>query len=157
TFTVTVRLDALPAAPVSNTATIGAIAWDNDTGNNSATLTLFTEGQAFTNAVLYHFPAPSPAVTDPSQLLAILNWGDGRSNPSDDGTGAVAVVANANGGFDVLGSHTYAEEGNFALGVALTSILPGVGTLTPRLPVELAVTDAPLAAVQGKQIGEVQP
>src|SRR5262249_4019166 len=59
TFTITARLDALPAAPVSNSATIGQFAWDTDASNNSATLTLFNEGLAFTNAVLYHFAAPS--------------------------------------------------------------------------------------------------
>src|SRR5262249_13564318 len=124
--------------------------------NNAVTLTVMKEGQAFTNAVLYHFDAPSPTVLA-SQLAASVDWGDSQSNSSGDGTGTVAVVANPNGGFDVLGSHTYDDHGSYALGLTLTNILPGIPSLAPGLPVKVAVADVPLAAALNTQVGDVRP
>jgi uncharacterized repeat protein (TIGR01451 family) len=155
-FTITVALNSFSTTPVSNTATLGPSTADNSLANNALTLTVFDEGQAFTGAVLSHFAVANPTVTA-SQLTANVTWGDGTSNSSDDGTGTVWIVANANGGFDVLGSHTYAEEATYTLGVTLTSSLPGIGTLSPGLPVQIAVADTPLAAVLNKNIGDLQP
>src|SRR5262249_11027457 len=57
-------------------------------------------------AVLYGFTAahPNGAVVD---LTATVSGGDGTSNSSSDGTGAVRVVKDPQGGFDVLGQHAY--------------------------------------------------
>ena len=47
------------------------------------------------------------------QFTATITWGDGA--PSTVGL----VTANGRGGFDVNGAHTYAEEGNYAISVAI--------------------------------------
>jgi hypothetical protein len=47
------------------------------------------------------------------QFTATITWGDGA--PSTVGL----VTANGRGGFDVSGAHTYAEEGNYAISVAI--------------------------------------
>jgi hypothetical protein len=59
--------------------------------------------------VLFHFTDANPAATA-ANFTATVNWGDGTSNTSADTSGSVSVVANPGGGFDVLGSYTYAEE-----------------------------------------------
>jgi uncharacterized repeat protein (TIGR01451 family) len=155
-FTITVQLNSFSNTPVSNTATLGPTTADNNLANNVVTLTVFDEGQAFSNAVLYHFAVADPTVTA-SDLSANVTWGDSQSNSSDDGTGTVSIVANPNGGFDVLGSHAYADQGTYTLGVTLTSALPGFGSLTPGFPVQVAVADVPLAAVLNTQLGDVRP
>src|SRR5262249_59558764 len=59
------------------------------------------EGAPFTNVVLFHFSDATPAGTA-SDFTAVISWGDGTTSPG-------TVVASPGGGFDVLGSHTYAE------------------------------------------------
>src|SRR5262249_40910787 len=126
-----VHLNTLLSTPLSDTTTIGTSLSEINPANNSVTLTVFNGGHPFTDAVLYHFPAPSPGVTG-SEVVGTVNWGDNSpSNSSDDGTGTVAVVANPNGGFDVLGSHTYTFAGTYLVGLTLSSTLPGLPSLVP--------------------------
>src|SRR5262249_15177668 len=47
------------------------------------------------------------------EFSATITWGDGSANST--GT----VQANSNGGFDVTGSHTYAEEGCYTIGIQI--------------------------------------
>jgi len=47
-----------------------------------------------------------------SDFTAIITWGDGATS-----TGTIA--ANGNGVFSVIGAHTYADEGSYALNVAI--------------------------------------
>jgi N-acetylneuraminic acid mutarotase len=68
------------------------------------------EGQAFSNAVLFHFTDVNPNATA-ADYTATITWGDGTSATVSSTAGAAGqVVANSGGGFDVLGSHTYLEE-----------------------------------------------
>ncbi|MDB4872465.1 MAG: hypothetical protein JWL97_3469, partial [Gemmatimonadales bacterium] len=68
-----------------------------------------TEGVPTGSVVLFHFTDADPngALGD---YAATVNWGDGTSNTSADGSGTVSVVAASGGGFNVLGNHKYAEE-----------------------------------------------
>src|SRR5262249_7351787 len=67
-----------------------------------------TEGQPVSNAVLFHFSDADPAGTA-SDYTATVTWGDGVVENSVSNPTTVLVVAHAGGGFDVIGSHTYAE------------------------------------------------
>jgi hypothetical protein len=70
------------------------------------------ENQTRTNAIVATFTDPlgNEAAGNYSATLA---WGDGATSPG-------TIQANASGGFDVLGSHTYSEEGSFTLTVSLS-------------------------------------
>jgi len=83
----------------------------------TATANSFTanEGTGFTNQVLAHFTDANAAAVA-GDFTASINWGDG--DIADTGT----VVVNVNGGFDVLGSHTYEHAGNDTLSVVITAL-----------------------------------
>jgi len=87
------------------------------------------------NTVVAHFTDANPSAPA-SDFSATIYWGDG-SNTS--GT----IVANANGGFDVVGGHTYSEEGNYSLSVKVNDI--GGSTVTTT-DASVVVSDAPLSA-----------
>jgi len=70
-----------------------------------------------------------------SDYSATISWGDGS-------TSAGQVVANGSGNFTILGSHTYAEEGNYTLTVSVSN---GKTTFGPAKGV-VTVADAPLIA-----------
>src|SRR5207248_11048677 len=63
---------------------------------------------------LFHFTDGDPQ-GQASDFTATVAWGDDTSSNSDDGTGAVAVVANSHGGFDVVGSHRFEETASGAM------------------------------------------
>ena len=106
TTTVTVSLPAaglstldvtkVAAAPVGTATTIHA-----------------TAGQAFTNAVVATF-TESDLTNKSFNFVASINWGDGTA-PS----GGVIVPVGTTG-FDVEGSHTYANPGTYPVKVTLT-------------------------------------
>jgi hypothetical protein len=103
-----------------------------------------TEGAAFSGVVLFHFTDANPAATA-ANFTATVNWGDGTSNTSADNSGSVSVVANPGGGFDVLGSYTYAEELNgqtFSVSVQDS----GSGTPISASTTHYTVADAALTA-----------
>ncbi len=143
TFTLILGLVLSPPSPLNNTATVGPSAADTNSANNQTTLTVLnaTAGQELQDAVLFHFASPGPAYAA-EDFSAAVNWADGGpANNSLDGTGTVSVVADVNGGFDVLGSHAYAAEGNHVITVTVTS---NVGSISGA--VDVAVADAPLTA-----------
>ncbi len=129
TFGVTVIPSYQPGQPFLDTATAGPSDHDNDTANSAVTLAVqpATEDQALRNTLLYHFLSPNPADTA-ANFNASVDWGDGSPvNSALDGTGTVSVVPGANGGFDVLGSHLYADEANYTVAVNVTDL--GGGTV----------------------------
>jgi hypothetical protein len=63
-----------------------------------------TEGAAFSNVKVASFTDDDPAGAV-GDFGATIHWGDGSSS-----TGT--ITANGSGGWDVAGSHTYAEEGS---------------------------------------------
>jgi len=80
-----------------------------------------TEGSPFAWTVASFSDAdPAGTATDYS---ATISWGDGSSS-------AGTITANASGGFDVSGSHTFAEGGNPAVSVNVTDAGGGAATAT---------------------------
>src|SRR5262249_25890138 len=63
-----------------------------------------------------------------ADYTAVVNWGDGSSDSSAAAHPAVWVVANPNGGFDVVGSHTYARQ---ASGLTFSVTVQDVGGAAP--------------------------
>jgi hypothetical protein len=123
TFTVSVT-DAGGAGPVSASATF------NVADASLAPLALNpptpVEGAAVSNAVLFHFVDADPNGTS-SDYKATVTWGDGLVDTSVANAADVQIVAQNGGGFDVVGSHTYAEGAaglNFAVSVADASDAP---------------------------------
>ena len=92
-----------------------------------------TEGSPFTGVVA-SFTDPNPAATAGDFTVKII-WGDGQ-------TGTGTVTANGAGGFDVSGSHVYADEGSYAVKVAIHDIGGASATATSTA----TVTDATLSA-----------
>src|SRR5262249_32985398 len=78
-----------------------------------------TETMAISKAILFPFSdADVEALT--TDFTATVTWGDGTSNATGDGTGNVSIVADRAGGFDVVGSHTYAQAGADTFSVVVT-------------------------------------
>src|SRR5260370_377683 len=71
-----------------------------------------------------------------SDYAATINWGDGTS--SSPGT----IAANMSGGFNVIGSHVYAEEGSYTIGTHVAD----TGGSTVNVNKTVSVTDAALSA-----------
>ena len=68
-----------------------------------------TEGTAISNATLFHFYDTS-ANANLSNYTATIAWGDGNvSTVTSTASSGGQIVADANGGYDVLGSHVYTE------------------------------------------------
>ena len=83
----------------------------------SAVAVSATEGAAF-SGVVATFTDANPGATA-GEFSATITWGDGTSS--------AGTISAANGGFRVSGSHTYADEGNYAVKVSKTkySVEPG--------------------------------
>jgi hypothetical protein len=92
-----------------------------------------TEGAPISGAIVATFTDANPNAS-PGDFKATINWGDGT--PTTTGM----VVAQAGGGFAVTGSHTYAEENNYAVSVNINDV--GGSTVTANSTA--TVTDAPL-------------
>jgi len=93
-----------------------------------------TEGTLISNAVMATFTDADPNGT-PSDYNAIVDWGDGTRS-------AATIAANGSGGFNVVGSHAYAEEGTYAAQITVTDIGGSVGGANTNVN----VLDAPLSA-----------
>jgi hypothetical protein len=110
TITATVHHQtASPAMAMSNAAVADA----SLTAGLSVSISA-TEATAFNGRVASFTDANSGAPA--SDFTANIDWGDGTSS-----TGTVS--ANTSGGFDVTGSHSYVEDGNFTV----TSVIHDVG------------------------------
>src|SRR6185437_3915155 len=95
-----------------STATANSTANVTDAALSASGVTLAaTEGKAFTQVVAGFTDAdPAGNVGD---YTAMIDWGDGSS---DAGT----IAADGSGGFQVTGTHTYAEEGTNPITVSIT-------------------------------------
>src|SRR5262249_57554304 len=95
------------------------------------------EGPPSTGAVLLHFTDADPAGVA-GDYTATVVWGDGSTENSVSNPTTVQIVANAGGGFDVIGSHTYAEEATgltFSVSVAAHgSTISPTTTASPLAP-----------------------
>ncbi len=108
-----------------------------------------TEGAAITNAVLFNFTDADPHGTA-TDYTATVTWGDGSVETSADDPADVQVVARSDGGFEVVGSHTYAEE---AKGLTFSVSVADVGGAAPvgSSDTTFSVADAPLT------VGDLTP
>src|SRR5262249_38983513 len=75
---------------------------------------------------------------------ATVVWGDGTTENSSANPADVAVVVNAGGGFDVVGSHTYSDE--LASATFSVSVLDQGGSTASASDTNFGVADAPLTA-----------
>jgi hypothetical protein len=92
-----------------------------------------TEGQAFSGAVAWVRDTYAGDTT--SSITARIDWGDGVASIG-------TVVGNGRGGFDITGTHTYAEAGRYTIRVAATR--KGGGSASANG--QATVADAPLEA-----------
>jgi hypothetical protein len=103
-----------------------------------------TEGIPFANQLLFHFTDANPQAKA-TDYTATIAWGDGTVSTLTSAVGPNGrIVANSRGGFDVLGSHTYAEDlsgATFAVQVADAG-----GAKTGASKSGFGVADAPLTA-----------
>ncbi|HVX15013.1 MAG TPA: TIGR03118 family protein [Pirellulales bacterium] len=81
----------------------------------------------------------------PSDFSTTINWGDGSSS-------AGTIVPNGDGGFNVLGSHKFAEEGTYSVAVSINDANDDDFTMTASVSVGDAALDAtgvPVNPAQG--------
>jgi parallel beta-helix repeat protein len=129
-YTVTVSIADVGGSTA--TATSLALITDADLTATGITITA-VEGAAFSGVVATFTDAnPAGRVSD---FSASIDWGDGTSS-------AGAVSADGSGGFQVTGTHTYADEGRFAVRVRIVDV-GGAGATAVGAAV---ITDAPLSA-----------
>jgi hypothetical protein len=95
----------------------------------SGTSVSATEGSAFSGVVA------TGTAYGPVALSASINWGDGN-------TSAGTVTLNSDGSYSVKGSHTYSEEGSFAINVTVS----GSGVPNATASSSASVADAALTA-----------
>jgi hypothetical protein len=100
----------------------------------TATTVSGVEGTAISGATVATFTDANPNATA-SDFTATINWGDGT-------TTAGTIVAQNCAGFAVDGTHTYADEGTYAVGVTIND----VGGSTASATSGATVADAALTA-----------
>ncbi|HZU34994.1 MAG TPA: hypothetical protein VFA18_03755, partial [Gemmataceae bacterium] len=156
--------DAGGASTGASTSNFQVLAPDQPlTAGTLSTPSVTTEGQSIRNQVLFHF-SDVDANAQAADYLATVSWGDGSSNSSKDGSGSVSVVANPNGGFDVVGSHTFREGSGNYFAVKVTdlgdprSAQPDLGgQITGAVSsAPLTITDPPVTVTAGQTFKAIQ-
>jgi hypothetical protein len=71
-------------------------------------------GRPFINVVLATFTDSDPDA-GPGDFVAAIDWGDGITTPR------TTVIADSQGRFDVLGTHTYVDAGTYTFSVQVTA------------------------------------
>jgi hypothetical protein len=100
-----------------------------------------TEGTAISGAAVATFTDANPDATA-SDFTATINWGDGSASPG-------TVVAQNGGGFAVDGTHTYAEEGHYTVGVTINDVSGGTTSGTSNANIADAALTANATSVSG--------
>jgi uncharacterized protein (TIGR03118 family) len=98
-----------------------------------------TEGAAFNGTVIALTDSrPTASAMD---FNASIDWGDGHTSPAD-GKG-VTVIADPNvpRQFDVHGTHTYVEDGNYNLAISVTDLIDNSQAVTSSFRQTNLVTD----------------
>jgi PKD repeat protein len=130
-YTVTVSVLDAEGLPyyVFSTATVA------DAPLTGKAMTVTTkEGAFFSGTVASFTDAGGLEATNDYSVL--INWGDGHKS-------AGLLVANVNGGYDVVGDHLYSEEGNYSVTVSVVDD----GGSTATINSTAKVTDATLSAM----------
>ena len=97
-----------------------------------------TEGAAFSNVQVGTLTDAAGIDSNPSDLSATINWGDGTQTSA-----AILVESNTSGVYTVEGSHTYAEAGSYPIGVSYID----AGGSTTTSTSTATVADAGLSAM----------
>src|SRR5262249_27487299 len=79
-------------------------------------------GRAFDNVVVATFTVADPNAS-PGDFVAAITWGDGIATPS------TTVIADGQGGFELLGTHTYVDAGSYKYSVQVTDQSEGVSAM----------------------------
>jgi hypothetical protein len=117
--------------PVGNTVTV---AEGDSLSVPAAPAITATEGTAFSGSVAT-FIDDTNSNNDQTDFTATINWGDG--------TTSAGTVNQTNGAvFEVDGSHTYADEGSFAVTATLSDDAPGTATATATGTATVAEADS---------------
>src|SRR5207247_966465 len=110
----------------------------------------------FSNILLFHFTDANPK-GPLGDFSAVITWGDGTSNtvtavPSAAGR----IVVHSGGGFDVLGSHVYADSlSNATFSVQVTDKGgSSTGSSTSTFSVAEAIPVATLGGLSGGKVGQ---
>jgi hypothetical protein len=131
---VTLSHDTAPSATATGTAQIAAL---NTPGITVAALAVTgSEATSLSNVEVATFTVPGTTMSA-SDFTATIDWGDGS-------TTAATVAADATSGFDVTGSHIYAEEGTYTF----TATVRGNGVTTGFATATATVAD-PAVVTQG--------
>jgi fibronectin-binding autotransporter adhesin len=94
-------------------------------------------GRAFINVVVATFTDSDPNAS-PSDFVAAIAWGDGIT------TSSTTVIADGQGRFHVLGTHTYVDAGTYTFSVQVTDNRGASATATSTAAVTAdANTEAP--------------
>src|SRR5207247_11068373 len=115
----------------------------SDASRSGAGMTVTgTEGTAFRGAVANFTDANISGTA--SDFSATIAWGDGITTLG-------TVNANGGGSFTVSGSHTYAEQGSFAIAVTLTDVgASAVANSTAQVAdASLTARGSPVSTVEG--------
>jgi hypothetical protein len=106
-------------------------------------ITSATEGIGFSGTVASFTDADMFA--DPSKYSVTINWGDSSTSPGQ-------VVANPAGGFLVIGTHTYAEEGSATVQVNVFDHGGSSASVTSTMNIGdagLSASGLPITATEG--------
>lgn len=108
----------------------------SDTSVPAVQAQTLTEGQANNNFLLATFVDVNPGCSRTDYTVTV-DWGD-------NSVGNAYIQADPAGGcvFDVIGTHTYAEEGNFNLNVKVID-----NSSTVNMTDQITVNDAPLTSI----------
>ena len=101
------------------------------------------EGTTFAGMVA-SFTDANPNAQAP-EFTATIRWGDGQTSMG-------TITANGHGGFDITGTHTYADEGSNSISVTIMD----VGGSTALATTPAAIADAPLTVTASTTVHATQ-
>ncbi len=143
----------------TNTTSIPTLVTVNDAALTSSGIPVAAiEGTAFSGVPVATFTDANPGATV-SDFTATITWGDGGTSQGV----IVPVAGNAQGAvFQVLGGHTYNQQGSFPLSVVITDVGGSTTTTGQTGSVVATVADATLVSagatitgVEGNSTGSV--
>ena len=146
-ITITVTDDGGSATLISSSAVIS----DAPLTAGAAVALTPNTGQLLTDVVVATFTDANTFATA-SDFTAVIDWGDGSPNSLG------AVLSTGGGGFEVEGTHAYANPGSFATTTVVTDVGGSVVTIGGTATVtDLAVTGAVrnFTAVEGQDTGTI--
>ncbi len=124
--------------PVLDNVSLTAVP-DVITASPEASIAPQTLESSFTVPVATFTDSYPPATTPASFFAATVTWGDGSSNSTTDATGDVTIKQSGST-YTVNGTHTYAADGTYPVGVSITSNAGASASISP--PDSITVANA---------------